>query len=58
VDTSSSPAANSVGQIPEVMLLNYMALNGQAGQFSTIFPQQGLGSATTQAGLIAFNSIK
>jgi hypothetical protein len=58
VDPSSSPAANSVTQIPEVMLLNYMALNGQASQFSTIFPQQGLGSTSAQAALTAFNSIK
>jgi hypothetical protein len=57
VDTTSSPAANSVTQIPEVMLLNYMALVGQAGQFSATFPQQGLGSASAQAGLTAFGSI-
>jgi hypothetical protein len=57
VDTTSSPAANSVTQIPEVMLLNYMALLGQAGQFSATFPQQGLGSATTQAALTAFGPI-
>ena len=57
VDTTSSPAANSVTQIPEVMLLNYMALLGQAGQFSTVFPQQGLGSTTVQAGLTAFAPI-
>ena len=57
VDTSSSPAANSVTQIPEVMLLNYMALVGQATNFSKIFPQQGLGSTTVQAGLTAFASI-
>ena len=50
VDTTSSPAANSVTQIPEVMLLNYMALIGQAGQFSSVFKMQGLGSATAQAG--------
>ena len=57
VDTTSGPQANSVTQIPEVMLLNYMALIGQAGQFSTIFKQQGLGSAQTQAGLTAFAPI-
>ena len=39
------------------MLLNYMALTGQAGQFSSIFPMQGLGSASAQAALTAFNSI-
>ena len=57
VDTTSSPAANSVTQIPEVMLLNYMALMGQAGQFSATFPQQGLGSTATQAALTAFGPI-
>ena len=57
VDASSSPAANSVTQIPEVMLLNYMGLTGQAGQFSTVFKMQGLGSASAQAALTAFNSI-
>ena len=57
VDTTSSPAANSVTQIPEVMLLNYMALTGQAGQFSTVFKTQGLGSTSAQAALTAFNAI-
>ncbi len=57
VDSTSSPAANSVPQIPEVMLLNYMALLGQAGNFSTVFPKQGLGSPTQQAALTAFGQI-
>jgi hypothetical protein len=57
VDSTSSPAANSVAQIPEVMLLNYMALMGQAGNFSTVFKQQGLGSPTQQAALTAFGQI-
>jgi hypothetical protein len=57
VDASSSPAANSVTQIPEVMLLNYLGLLGQAGQFSTFFPTQGLGSASAQAAMTAFAPI-
>ena len=57
VDTTSSPAANSVMQIPEVFLLNYMALNGGAGQFQAKFPAQGLGSTTAQAALTAFGPI-
>jgi hypothetical protein len=57
VDSTSSPAANSVAQIPEVMLLNYMALRGLAGQFSTTFPQQGLGSSTQQQAMTAFGPI-
>ncbi|MGH8211102.1 MAG: hypothetical protein ACREU6_16200 [Steroidobacteraceae bacterium] len=57
VDPSSSPAANSVMQIPEVMILNYLGLMGQAGQFSTLFPQQGLGAASSQAAMTAFAPI-
>ena len=57
VDASSSPAANSVTQIPEVMLLNYLGLLGKAGQFSSLFPMQGLGSASAQAAMTAFAPI-
>ena len=57
VDTTSSPAANSVMQIPEVMILNYIGLTGQAGQFSSVFPMQGLGAASAQAALTAFGAI-
>jgi hypothetical protein len=57
VDPASSPAANSVTQIPETMLLNYLGLIGQASQFSTFFPQQGLGSAATQQAMTAFAPI-
>jgi hypothetical protein len=54
VDSTSSPAANSVMQIPEVVILNYLALQGRAGSFSQLFPMQGLGSTTAQAALTAF----
>jgi hypothetical protein len=57
VDSSSSPAANSVMQIPEVLILNYLSMMGQAGQFNTLFPMQGLGSTTAQAALTAFGQI-
>lgn len=57
VDTTSSPAANSVAQIPETMILNYMALIGQAGQFSSKFTQQGLGSSAQQQAMTAFGPI-
>ena len=57
VDPTSSPAANSVMQIPEVMILNYLGLTGQAGQFSSLFPMQGLGSASAQAAMTAFSAI-
>jgi hypothetical protein len=57
VDTTSGPAANSVMQIPEVFILNYMAMIGKAGAFGSTFPMQGLGSATAQAALTAFPQI-
>lgn len=57
VNASSSPAANSVTQIPEVMLLNYLGLIGKAGMFSQYFPTQGLGSTSAQAAMTAFAPI-
>ena len=61
VDSTSSPAANSVMQIPEVMLLNYLSLAGKltpgTDVFSALFPMQGLGSTTAQAALTAFGAI-
>ncbi len=57
VVTTSSPAANAVNQLVEVVILNYMGLLGTSSQFSTVFPAQALGSATAQAGLTAFARI-
>ncbi|MGH8287491.1 MAG: hypothetical protein ACREV7_00470 [Steroidobacteraceae bacterium] len=57
VVSTSSPGANSVEQLVEMLVLNYMALQGVEGQFSTLFPQQGLGSPSDQASLIAFPAI-
>ena len=57
VVSTSSPGASSVEQLVEMLVLNYMALQGVEGQFSTLFPQQGLGSASDQAALIAFPAI-
>jgi len=57
VETASSPAANAVNLLVETVVLNYMALHGEQGQFGTKFPLHGLGSAALQDSLIAFNSI-
>jgi hypothetical protein len=57
VVTSSSPAANSVNQIPELIILNYMGLMGKAGQFTSLFPQQGLGGAAQLAAMTVFAPI-
>jgi hypothetical protein len=57
VETASTPAANNVNLLVETILLNYLALHGEQGRFSTLFPGHGLGSAALQDSLIAFNPI-
>jgi hypothetical protein len=57
VETASSPAANNVNLLVETVVLNYMALHGEQGQFSARFPRHGLGNSTLQDSLIAFNPI-
>jgi hypothetical protein len=41
----------------ETVVLNYMALHGEQGQFGQKFPGHGLGSAALQDSLIAFNPV-
>ena len=57
VDTSATPAANNVNLLVETLILNYMALHGEAGNFPTLFPNHGLGNATLRDSLTAFNQI-
>lgn len=57
VVSTSSPGANSVVQLVEMVVLNYMGLHGIEGQFGTVFPAQGLGASSDQAPLIAFAPI-
>jgi hypothetical protein len=57
VETASSPAANNVNLLVETVILNYMALHGEQGNFSTLFPGNGLGSSTLRDSITAFNPI-
>jgi len=57
VETASSPAANNVNLLVETVVLNYMALHGEQGQFGTLFPNTGLGNSTLQDQLTAFQPI-
>jgi hypothetical protein len=57
VVTSSSPAANSVPQLAELAILNYMGLLGTTNQFQTLFPWQSLGSGSQLSALTAFAPI-
>ncbi len=38
VETASTPAANNVNLLVETVILNYMALHGEQGEFANIFP--------------------
>jgi hypothetical protein len=57
IETASSPAANNVNLLVETVVLNYMALHGEQGQFAQKFPGHGLGTSSLQDSLIAFNPI-
>ena len=57
VVSSSSPAANSINQIPELIMLNYMGLMGTDAQFATLFPMQGLGPTASLAAMTVFQPI-
>jgi hypothetical protein len=57
VVSTSSPAANSVNQLVELVILNYMGLSGTDSQFTTLFPMQGLGPASALGAMTAFTPI-
>ena len=57
VVTSSHPGANAVNLLVEEVILNYLALHGQQGQFTTLFPTQGLGGTAQRDALTAFGQI-
>ncbi|HBV66586.1 MAG TPA: general secretion pathway protein GspF, partial [Rhodopirellula sp.] len=50
-------AANNVNQLVQTVLLNYMALHGEQGDFGTRFNGHGLGNGTSQDSLIAFSNV-
>ena len=62
VVSTSSPAANSVDSLVQVLLLNYMGLSGSDPNFASVFQSwtgqsQALGSASQLAGLTVFQPI-
>ena len=57
VQRAATPAANNVNLLVNTVLLNYMALHGEQGNFGTLFPNNGLGSTTSQDSLTAFMPI-
>ena len=57
METASHPGANAVNLLVETVILNYMALHGEQGQFATLFPNHGLGSTSLRDSLTAFGQI-
>ncbi|WP_455217268.1 hypothetical protein, partial [Kaarinaea lacus] len=56
VETASSPAANNVNLLVDVVLLNYLALSGRQGEFSSLFGNS-LGNSTAMDNLTAFATL-
>ncbi len=57
VETAGTPAANNVNLLAQTVMLNYMALHGEQGNFGTAMPGHGLGNSTLQDSLTAFEPI-
>jgi hypothetical protein len=64
VVTSATPAANNPNLLVNLLLLNYMAVNGPSpgfidviSEFNFLFPNHGLGSDTSLASYIAFDAL-
>ncbi|MFT7652035.1 MAG: hypothetical protein ACI9UU_001142 [Candidatus Azotimanducaceae bacterium] len=57
VETAATPAANNVNLLAETVVLNYMALHGDQGNFGTAVPTHGLGNSALQDSLTAFEPI-
>ena len=57
VETNATPAANNVNLLVETVVLNYMALHGEVGNFNTAFPKQGIGDNNMLDRMTAFEKI-
>ncbi len=57
VQRAATPGANNVNLLVNMVLLNYMALHGEQGQFGNVFPNNGLGAAGTWDNWTAFTPI-
>jgi hypothetical protein len=57
VETASSPFANSVTSLAEMVVLNYLALHGEEAMFGAVLGNPGLGTGAAVEPYIAFNRI-
>ena len=54
---TATPAANNVNLLVNTVLLNYMALHGEQGEFANVFPNHGLGDVASRDRLTAFETL-
>jgi hypothetical protein len=54
VNLTAAPCANAVNLLVETVILNYMALHGEEGQFTNKIPSNGLGSSAVRDSLTMF----
>lgn len=57
VQRAATPMANNVNLLVNAVILNYMALHGNEGNFEALFPNHGLGNAAARDALTAFQQI-
>lgn len=57
VERSSSPFANSVDALAEMVVLNYLGLHGEEAMFGMVLDNPGLGTGAAVAPYIAFDPI-
>ena len=57
VETASSPFANSVTQLAEMVVLNYLALHNEQANFGMVLNNPGLGTGAAVDPYIAFNPL-
>ncbi len=57
VQRAATPMANNVNLLVNAVILNYMALHGDEGNFELLFPNHGLGSVAMRDSLTAFQQI-
>lgn len=57
VQRAATPAANNVNLLVNTVILNYMALHGEEGNFANLFQNHGLGDTSLRDSMTAFDAI-
>ncbi len=57
VQRAATPAANNVNLLVNTVILNYMALHGDEGQFANVISNHGLGDTTLRDAMTSFDAI-